>query len=256
MGITVKLEAFEGPLDLLLHLIKKNKMNIYDIQISPITDQYMAYIDNMGQGQGISLDSMSDFIVMAATLLLIKSKMLLPKPEQEDIEEDPRQELVMRLLEYKKMKHVSKQLKEYEKDAKKIFFRNVPIHLDAYETETVTAQELLEETTMEEMYKVFKDMMRRQRAYDQIHYKIDDVIIREVSYTVEKQSHYILDLIKKNQTIAFHSIFNNKTSKMEMIVTFMALLELVHQTKIKVEQKELLEDIWISGVKKDGQVEY
>ncbi|MEG1741768.1 MAG: segregation/condensation protein A, partial [Acetivibrio sp.] len=121
MSISVKLEAFEGPLDLLLHLIDKNKVNIYDIPIAMITEQYLEYIAAM---KTKDMDIMSEFLVMAATLLNIKSRMLLPKDEtQEEEEEDPRKELVERLLEYKMYKYISYELKDRQEDASKVLFK-------------------------------------------------------------------------------------------------------------------------------------
>ena len=123
MGISVKLEAFEGPLDLLLHLIDKNKINIYDIPIVQITEQYMDYIRQLNSR---NLDVMSEFLVMASTLLRIKSEMLLPKiknEEEEREESDPRQELVRRLLEYKMYKYISQELKDRQMDASMIYLK-------------------------------------------------------------------------------------------------------------------------------------
>ena len=256
LSMTIKQEAFEGPLDLLLHLIEKNKMSIYDIQIAPITNQYMTYIEELEKTQDVSLENMSDFIVMAATLLYIKSKMLLPKPEKEDPEEDPREELVARLLEYKKMKHISAQLKEREKDAEKVFFRNISINLDGYSPKPLTAEDVLEEISMDQIYEMFKDIMKRQSFSDKQEHEIDDLIIKRDSYTIKEKSRYILDLIEINETIVFHTIFNSHTTKIEMIVTFMALLELVHKRQVKIYQERSLEDIWISGVKEDGKIKY
>lgn len=121
MELSYKLETFEGPLDLLLHLIEKNKVSIYDIPIAEITDQYLEYVSHMEEE---SLDVVSEFLVMAATLLDIKAKMLLPKEVNEDgEEEDPRAELVARLLEYKTYKYMSMELKDMELDAEKVFIR-------------------------------------------------------------------------------------------------------------------------------------
>jgi len=248
MSMTIKIETFEGPLDLLLHLIEKNKMSIYDIQIAPITNQYMQYIEELEKTQIIPLENMSEFIVMAATLLLIKSKMLLPKPEKEDPEEDPREELVARLLAYKKMKHISECLKEYEKDAEKVFYRNIPVNLDQYRPAPITADEALDEISMEQICEIFKELMKRQDFGENHNSIIEDVILKQDSYTITEKSRYILDLIEIRETITFHTIFNKQTTKMEMIVTFMALLELVHKRKVKIYQEKLLEDIWISGV--------
>ncbi len=254
MSMTIKVDAFEGPLDLLLHLIEKNKMSIYDIQIAPITNQYMAYIEELGKTQEVSLENMSDFILMASTLLLIKSKMLLPKPEIEDPEDDPRGELVARLLEYKKMKHISEKLKEHEKGAENIYYRNMPTQLDDYEPGPISMEEVLGDVTMEEIYSIFADIVKRQNFTDKHTNVIDDIILQRDDYTIKEKSRFILDLIEINQSIIFHEIFTRHTSKMEMIVTFMALLELVHKRKLKIYQKGLLEEIRISGVDGDGTI--
>ena len=127
MKIDVKLEAFEGPLDLLLHLIEKNKVNIYDIPIVEITNQYMEYIQEMERSA--SMESMSEFLVMAATLLRIKSRMLLPKEEKEE-EEDPREELVQRLVEYKMCRYAAEELKDLSVDAEKVFYKPETIPKD------------------------------------------------------------------------------------------------------------------------------
>ena len=124
-AIDVKLNVFEGPLDLLLHLIEKNKVNIYDIPIVTITEQYLEYVNNMEEED---LDVMSEFLVMAATLIKIKSRMLLPKDEEtEEDEEDPREELVRRLLEYKMYKYAAGELKDLELEGNKAFFKKATI---------------------------------------------------------------------------------------------------------------------------------
>ena len=144
--MTVKLQVFEGPLDLLLHLLEKNKVNIYDIPIVEITRQYMEYIREM---QRHDLNVVSEFLVMAATLLDIKSKMLLPKQETEEEEEDPRAELVQQLLEYKMYKCISYELKDRQMDAGKILFRepSIPEEVAAYE-EPIDMEELVADNTL------------------------------------------------------------------------------------------------------------
>jgi len=255
MSMTVKINDFEGPLDLLLHLIEKNKMSIYDIQIAPITDQYMEYIKELENSKGISLESMSDFILMASTLLLIKSRMLLPKPEIEDPEDDPRGELVARLLEYKKMKHISEKLKKHEKDAEKVYYRNVATQLDDYTEPAVPVDKVLANVSIEHICGVFAEIMNRNKLLDSESHDIDDLILRQDTYTVKEKSNYLLDLLEINESIVFHEIFTKHTSKMEMIVTFMALLELVHKKQVRIYQERLLDDIWISGVDGDGTIE-
>lgn len=154
MEIPVKLEAFEGPLDLLLHLIDKNKVSIYDIPIVEITDQYLEYLSGAEEKD---LDSMSEFLVMAATLIRIKSKMLLPKEEEETEEDiDPRDELVNRLLEYKMFKFISEELKDKQFDAAKMMYKepSIPAEIADYEEE-VDVSELLSGLTLSKLHNIF-----------------------------------------------------------------------------------------------------
>lgn len=162
MDMTVKLQVFEGPLDLLLHLLDKNKVNIYDIPIVEITKQYMDYIREMKRHD---LNVVSEFLVMAATLLDIKSKMLLPAPPQEEEEqEDPRAELVQQLLEYKMYKCISYELKDRQVDAQKVMFKvpTVPPEVATYE-EPVDLEELVGDTTLAQLNDIFKPLCRKNR---------------------------------------------------------------------------------------------
>ena len=154
MKIDIKLDVFEGPLDLLLHLIEKNKVSIYDIPIVEITNQYMEYIREMEKSY--SMESMSEFLVMAATLLKIKSKMLLPQPEKEE-EEDPREELVRRLTEYKIYKYAAEELKDLSVDAQKVFFKSetVPEEIKHYE-EPIRPGEIVGDVTLEKLNQIFQ----------------------------------------------------------------------------------------------------
>ena len=161
MGIPVKLEVFEGPLDLLLHLIDKNKIDIYDIPIVEITNQYMDYIRQM---QRADLNVMSEFLVMAATLLDIKCRMLLPKEvNEEGEEEDPRQELVEQLLQYKMYKYIAFELKDRQLDADLVLFRKstIPEEVREYE-EPVDLDALLADVTVSRLGRIFRDVMKRQ----------------------------------------------------------------------------------------------
>ena len=161
MGIPIKLEVFEGPLDLLLHLIDKNKVDIYDIPIVEITNQYMEYIHQM---QREDLNIMSEFLLMAATLLDIKCKMLLPKEvNEEGEEEDPRQELVEQLLQYKMYKYMAYELKDREMDSEYIMYKNpsVPDEILKYE-EPVDLDLLLGDLNLQRLHKIFEEVMKRQ----------------------------------------------------------------------------------------------
>mgnify|MGYP000665497613 FL=1 len=159
-AIDIKLNVYEGPLDLLLHLIEKNKVDIYDIPISEITEQYLAYIREMEEED---LDVMSDFLVMAATLLRIKAKMLLPAKEDDEEEGDPREELVLRLLEYKIYKYASRELKAREYEAEKTFFkeRAVPEEVLRYRR-PVDVREISRDVTMEDLNRIFEFVMRKR----------------------------------------------------------------------------------------------
>ena len=163
MGIPVKLEVFEGPLDLLLHLIDKNKIDIYDIPIVEITNQYMEYIRNM---QREDLNIMSEFLVMAATLLDIKCRMLLPKEvNEEGEEEDPRQELVEQLLQYKMYKYIAYELKDRELDSDMILYKGptIPEEVEGY-VAPVDLDKLLGDLTLQKLGAIFQEVMKQDRS--------------------------------------------------------------------------------------------
>lgn len=253
MAIPVKLQAFEGPLDLLLHLIEKNKINIYDIPIVEITDQYMEYVNQM---QGETLEVMSEFLVMAATLLDIKSRMLLPPEETEDGEEiDPREELVQKLLEYKMYKYMSYELRDRQEDAAFRMFKEptVPQEVSAYR-EPVDIDELLKDVTLKGLYKVFRDTMkRRENRIDPIRSKFgslkkEDVDLSETMHFVEQY------IISCGQT-TFRHLLELRPGKMYRIVTFLTLLELMKEGKVQVEQPDTFADIAISYTGKEGELE-
>ena len=160
MDLTIKLQVFEGPLDLLLHLLEKNKVNIYDIPIVEITNQYMEYIAEMKRND---LNVMSEFLVMAATLIDIKSRMLLPAQETEDEEpEDPRAELVQQLLEYKMYKCMAYELRDRQMAAERVLFKEptIPSEVAEYE-EPVNMQELISDVTLAKLNSIFKSIMKK-----------------------------------------------------------------------------------------------
>ena len=243
MSIVVKLEVFEGPLDLLLHLIDKNKINIYDIPIVIITEQYLAYVKEMEKQD---LDIVSEFLVMAATLLDIKSKMLLPHVVNEEGEiVDPRQELVEQLLEYKKFKYISEELKGRQKEAEKHLFREatIPEEVLAYQ-EPVEIEKLLSDITLVRLHTIFQEVLQRQEE------KIDPV--RSRFGRIEKETVRLQDkiedirrLIRKRKQFAFQTLLEEQVGKMDVIVTFLAVLELVKGSVIRVEQEGFGEEIFI-----------
>lgn len=243
MGIPVKLEVFEGPLDLLLHLIDKNKIDIYDIPIVEITNQYMEYIRSM---QREDLNIMSEFLVMAATLLDIKCRMLLPKEENEEgVEEDPRQELVEQLLQYKMYKYIAYELKDREEDAGLVLYRHpdIPEEVAQY-TEPVDLDKLLDGLTLQKLNAVFRDVMKRRSD------KIDPVRsgfgkIEKEEVTLSDKFTYIHSYMKDHKKFSFRQLLEKQRSRMHIVVTFLAVLEMMKLGEIRVQQEETCGDIMI-----------
>lgn len=244
MGIPVKLPVFEGPLELLLHLIDKNKVNIYDIPIVEITAQYMDYIREM---ELKDLDVMSEFLVMAATLLRIKSQMLLPKEEKKEEEpEDPRQELVRRLLEYKRYRFISLELKDMEQDAEKALFRKkqIPKEIASYREET-DVEELLSGLTLAKLHAVFRQVMKRQEdKIDPIRSKFGKIEREEVNLVQKIMSIQQYGVVHRR--FSFRALLEAQADKMEVIVTFLGILELMKMGQIEIAQEDLFDDIQIS----------
>lgn len=249
MGIPVKLQAFEGPLDLLLHLIDKNKVNIYDIPIGEITDQYMAYISEM---QKQDLNVMSEFLVMAATLLDIKSKMLLPPEVDEEGEElDPRAELVEKLLEYKMYKYMSYELRDRQLESEHVMYKNptIPKEVEDY-IEPVNLDELLGDLNLAKLNEIFQEVLKRQEGkIDPIRSKYGKIEKEEV--TLPEKLTYVEEYAKVHSHFSFRDLLKKQASKTQIVVTFLAVLELVKVGKIRIEQEELFDDIVITATEKD-----
>ena len=245
-GIDVKLQVFEGPLDLLLHLIEKNKVNIYDIPIVTITEQYLEYLDNMQQND---LDVMSEFLVMAATLISIKAKMLLPKDEEEvEEEEDPREELVRRLLEYKMYKYAASELKDMELYASRSVYKksSIPKEVQAYKEE-IDPVELVDGMTLQALNDIFKSIMRKQvDKIDPIRSKFGNIEKEEVN--IEDKMAEIRENVRGLKGISFRTLLEMQASKINVIVTFMAVLELMKVGAITIKQDALFADIIIDSL--------
>ncbi|MDO5335858.1 MAG: segregation/condensation protein A [Eubacteriales bacterium] len=243
MAIPVKLPVFEGPLDLLLHLIDKNRINIYDIPIVEITDQYMAYIRQM---QEADLGTMSEFLVMAATLLDIKCRMLLPKSvNEEGEEEDPREELVQRLLEYKMYKYMSYELRDRMDRAEGVFYKKqtLPAAVREYE-EPVNTQELLSDMTLERLRLLFESILRRQEnKRDPIRSKFGKIEKEEVS--LSEKMEYVKSYSRTHESFCFYELLERQCSKIQIVVTFLAILELMKLGNIRVSQNQIFDDIHI-----------
>lgn len=208
MGIPVKLQVFEGPLDLLLHLIDKNKIDIYDIPIVEITNQYMEYIQAMEKED---LNVMSEFLVMAATLLDIKCRMLLPKEENEDgEEEDPRQELVEQLLEYKLYKYMAHELKDRQMDSEHIMYKDptVPAEVLEYE-EPVNMEQLIGDLTLTKLNVIFQDVMKRQvNKIDPVRSKFGKIQKEEV--TLPDKLEYVAAYAKNHKQFSFKNLLTKQ----------------------------------------------
>jgi len=243
MGIPVKLQVFEGPLDLLLHLIDKNKIDIYDIPIVEITNQYMEYIRTMDKKD---MNVMSEFLVMAATLLDIKCKMLLPVEVVEEGEEDPRQELVEQLLQYKLYKYMSYELKDRQIDGERTFYKSptIPEELLEY-VEPVDLSELLGDLTLPKLNRIFQDVLRKQEdKIDHVRSQFGKIEKEEVSLP-EKLS-AVQAYVKQHKKFSFRKLLEKQASKMQVVVTFLAILELMKMGTIQISQKDTFEDIIIT----------
>ena len=245
MGLSVTLEVFEGPLDLLLYLIEKNKIDIYDIPIVVITEQYLDYIRKM---QTEDMNVMSEFLVMAATLLDIKCRMLLPKEVNEEGEaEDPRAELVQKLLEYKMYKYMAYELRDKQVDAAKSWYKKpmLPKEVTEYQY-PIDYEELLGGLSLTKLHEIFKAVMRRQEEkVDPIRSRFGKIEKDEIN--LEEKQVYIEEYVRNHKRFSFRSLLEKQGSKMEVIVTFMAVLEMMKQGIISIEQEDTFADIVITS---------
>lgn len=235
----VKLDQFEGPLDLLLHLIQKMEIDIYDIPVSEITDQYLDYIHTM---KFLELDVASEYLVMAATLIEIKSDMLLPKPttlEVDDlIEEDPREQLMQKLLEYRKFKAVAEKFKVRENEEMRTYFRTVDDILKK-ENKAVTAYEPV---PFFELVDAFKNVLQRKSWRHPI-----ERTVRTSEISVEDRMEEIVELLEINNQINFDALFTDYR-KSEIVVTFLSVLQLLKENKVECLQNEQFGNLILSRV--------
>lgn len=237
MEYEVKLEIFEGPLDLLIHLINKDEVDIFDIPISRIADQYLEYLDMM---EALNISVAGDFLVMASTLIHIKSKTLLPNVGEMD-EEDPRLEITRPLLEYMQLKEKAQELAERNMLGRDVFSRQ----------ESASSKRLLEgeaaplEVSLFQLMDAFRQIMDQHRP---------DVSMRIQSekWSMKEKSQFILDVLKKKTTILFRDLFDKEGTVSEFIVTFLALLELVHSGFVKLFQTSHRSDITLMACFEDN----
>ena len=250
MELSVKLEVFEGPLDLLLHLLDKNKVSIYDIPIVEITDQYLAYIRQM---QRQDLDIMSEFMVMAATLLDIKARWLLPKEENEDEEEeDPRAELVEQLLQYKMYKYLAAELKDRQMDAGRQMYKTPTIPAEGREyVPPVDLDQLRDGLNLKILHGIFESVMRRREdKLDPIRSRFGKIEKEEVS--LEEKMAFMEEFLESHRSFSFRQLLEKQGSRVEIVVTFLAVLELMKTGRILVSQEETFGDIRILVNQKEG----
>lgn len=241
-ALTLELEAFEGPLDLLLHLINQMEIDIYDIPIAKITDQYMDYIHHM---QTVEIDVASEYFVMAATLMRIKSEMLVPRNEhqatmEEDFyeEEDPRQQLIDLLLEYKQIKEVIPKFEERSKDRAGYFGKD-PSDIAQYQEKIELKDQGL---TAEDLANIFRDVLRRHQLEMPHPTTIE---AEEVTVVERMQAIQSLIIDSANQRISFSQLIETPTRK-SIVITFLALLELIKDNQVFVQQDSIQSDISIS----------
>jgi len=234
MSYKIKLEIFEGPLDLLLYLVKKDHLNIYDIPVSQVTEQYLQYLNLM---KLLDLNIAGEFLVMSATLLEIKSKMLLPAEEsaQEEEQEDPRAELVRRLLEYEKFKEIAENLRGREISQREVFKR----------PKTEMDKEASGETEVYFEASIFDLINAFTKALEEIPKELFYELVKD-EFTIEAKIHGILHLLLVEPALTLSGLFGKAKNKMEIIVTFLAILELIRLKEIVARQKDLFQEIEIT----------
>lgn len=238
----IKIDNFEGPLDLLCHLIDKNKMNIYDINISEITDQYIIYLKEQ---ESLNLEIASEFLVMASTLLFLKSKKLLPKHEEEE-EEITEEELIRRIIEYKKFKEISKVLKEnYILYSNRYFKSQEQIDLPKRKLEKDYDKELIP--------KIYKGIVEiNNEKVNQNAKNIEKIAITD-NYTVASKVKEMFKVLVKQKRFIFNKMFSiKKYNRQEVVTAFSGLLELSRRSKVETIQEEIFGDITVERVKKSS----
>ena len=234
MNYQCNLDIFEGPLDLLLHLIKEQKMDIYDIPVAEVTKQYLEYLDLLSE---LNLEMVGEYLVMAAELTRIKSKTLLPAPETEEdalaaAGEDPRAELIRRLLEYKRYKEAAFELRQKEYDQQQLFSRNGELEFEDSE------QEPLIEANVFDLLTAFQKVIK-EKSFKK------DYEIKITTLSVSDRISGILEILNASESATFYSLFTELNTKQEIIVTFLAILELMRMQLIRCQQGKQFDAIRI-----------
>lgn len=229
----VKLELFEGPLDLLLFLIRKDEIDIYDIPIADITRQFLSYVDII---QGLNLELAGDFVVMAATLMRIKSRMLLPAdPDADEEEGDPREELVRRLLEYQQFKEVAGWLEDQQEAFRDVYYRGSSVDINDLREDV--EEEGFRPVGMFELLAAFK------RAMDQVP-QVNVHEVAEMEVTTEERMHFVLEALETRGQVPFFELIAG-AQRIVVVVTFVAVLELMKELKVVVKQVDSDGEIWV-----------
>ena len=236
---SIKIDSFEGPLDLLCYLIDKNKMNIYDVNLTEITDQYIEYLNAM---EKMNLEIASEFIVMASTLLYLKSKNLLPKQE-EDEEEITEEELIRRIIEYKKFKEISKTLKENYKIYSNRFYKG-------QEDIKLPKQKLEKDYEPEKIPEIYRLLIEKNSVKINQNAKNIEKIALVDKYTVSEKVKEMYKILTKQKKFVFNKMFTiNKHEKQEVVTAFSGLLEMSRRSKVETSQEELFGDIIVEKKK-------
>ena len=238
---SIKIDNFEGPLDLLCYLIDKNKMNIYDVNLSDITEQYIEFLNAMEE---MNLEIASEFLVMASTLLYLKSKKLLPKQEEEE-EEITEEELIRRIIEYKKFKEISKTLKENYKLYSNRFYKG-------QEEIKLPKQKLEKDYEPEKIPEIYRLLVERNSVKINQNAKNIEKIALVDKYTVAEKVREMYKILTKQKKFVFNKIFAiNKKEKQEVVTAFSGLLEMSRRSKVETSQEELFGDILVEQKKSE-----
>ncbi|GFN35421.1 segregation and condensation protein A [Tepidimicrobium xylanilyticum] len=250
MGYKIVLKTFEGPMDLLLHLIEKAQIDIYDIPINEITEQYLDYISKMEE---LDLEVTSDFLIMASTLLEIKSKLLLPQTKKganeemsEEDDDDPRLELVRKLVEYKKYKEVTNRFRQLEDIQNKVYYKPQE-DLSPFVDKT----DFLEQMELKDLVKALNNIVRKRYGDN------SSIILNEIQkeeYTLDDSIAKMKEILKHNKKIKFSQLLGKTFNRKEIVVTFLSLLELIRIKYIKIYQENNFDDIIITKNDKEGVV--
>ncbi len=238
MDYKIMIDEFEGPMDLLLHLIKKDNIDIIDISIEKITKQYLDYIEEM---ENLNLDIASEYLIMAAELLEIKSSKLLPKQENDEVEEDLEANFINRLIEYKQYKEITQQFKELEENRKEVYTK-IPDSLNEYKQNSTID---LGDTTIADLISAMNNFLSRKELEKPLNTKITTK-----EYNIDERSYEIRKILKKNKKMNFKELFD-VYRKDYIVVTFLAILSMAKKQEIEIKQDNNFNDIYLS-LKENG----